>query len=105
VGDGSDLEGRTEQCRDSAGDILLEVAKGAADCREDEAKAIRGGGTFDIAACLERHIDRWAEKLASALAKASEKGVGGDRCIPSSCRPQDSPGTCARNALEDITGL
>jgi hypothetical protein len=105
VGDGSDNEGRTEQCRDSAGDVLLEVAKGAADCREDEAKAIRGGHTFDTAQCLENIIDRWAEKLASVLAKASEKGVSGDRCIPGSCRLQDDPGTCARNALEDVAGL
>jgi hypothetical protein len=105
VGDSSDVEGRTEQCRDSAGDVLLEVAKGAADCREDEAKAIRGGHTFDVAQCLENVIDRWADKMASVLAKASDKGVSGDRCIPSSCRVQDDPGTCARKALEDVAGL
>jgi len=105
VGDGSDIEGRTEQCRDGAGDILLQVAKGAADCREEEAKAVRGGNTFDLSGCLERQIDRWAEKLASVLAKASEKGVSGDRCIPNSCRPEDNPGTCARKALEDVSGL
>lgn len=105
VGDGSDLEGRTEQCRDGAGDVLLEVAKYAADCREDEAKAIRGGHTFDITQCLENAIGRWDEKLASILAKASDKGVSGDRCIPGSCRVQDDPGTCARRALEDVSGL
>jgi len=103
--DGSDVEGRAEQCRDAAGDILLEVAKGAVDCREDEAKALRGGGTFDIVACLERKIERWADKLAGTLAKASEKGVSSDRCVPNSCRVQDSPGICARNALEDVAGL
>jgi len=105
LGDGSDVEGRTEQCRSSAGDILLEVAKGAGDCRENQAKAVRGGGTFDLAACLERQIDRWAEKLASVLAKASEKGVSSDRCIPNSCKLEDSAGTCARNALEDVAGI
>jgi len=105
VGDSSDVEGRTEQCRDSAGDVLLEVAKGAADCREEEAKAMRGGHTFDTAQCLENVIDRWAEKMASVLAKASDKGVSLDRCIPASCRVQDAPGTCALNALEDVAGL
>jgi hypothetical protein len=105
VGDGSDSEGRTEQCRDSAGDVLLEVAKSAADCREDEAKAIRGGDVFDVVQCLENAIGRWDEKLASILAKASEKGVGSDRCIPASCRPEHDAGTCARRALEAVAGL
>lgn len=105
VADGSDIEGRTEQCRDGAHDLLLEVAKGAADCREQDAKAARQGQTFDLAGCLDRQIDRWAERLAGVLAKASEKGVGPDRCIPNSCTPADSPGTCARNALENVAGI
>lgn len=105
VSDGSDIEGRTEQCRDGAHDVLIEVAKGTADCREEDAKAARQGQTFDLAGCLERQIDRWAERLAGVLAKASEKGVGPDRCIPDSCTPTDSPGTCARNALEDVAGI
>jgi len=105
VADGSDIEGRTEQCRDGAHDVLLEVAKGAADCREDEAKAVRQGQPFDLAGCLDRLIDRWAERLAGILAKASEKGVGADRCIPNSCTPADGPGDCAREALEDIAGI
>ena len=64
----------------------------AADCREEEAKAIRGGDVFDVEQCLENAIDRWAEKLAGILAKASDKGVSGDRCIPASCRPSTIPG-------------
>jgi len=105
VSDGSDVEGRTEQCRDGAHDVLLEVAKGAGDCREEDAKAARQGDTFDLVGCLEHQVDRWAERLAGVLAKASEKGVGADRCIPASCTPADSPGTCARTALEDIAGI
>jgi hypothetical protein len=105
VADGSDIEGRTEQCRDGAHDILLEVAKGAGDCREEDAKAQRQGQTFDLIGCLDRQIDRWADRLAGILAKASEKGVGPDRCIPDSCTVADSPGSCARKALENIAGL
>ena len=100
VADGSDIEGRTEQCRDGAHDVLIEVAKGAGDCREDDAKAQRQGQTFDLAGCLADVVDRWAERLAGVLAKASDKGVGPDRCVPDSCTPADSPGSCARTALE-----
>ena len=105
VSDGSDIEGRTEQCRDGAHDVLIEVAKGAGDCREDDAKAQRQGQTFDLTGCLTRVVDRWAERLAGVLAKASDKGVGPDRCIPDSCTPGDSPGSCARTALENVAGI
>ena len=105
IGDSGDVEGRIEACREAANDILLDLAKGAGDCREEEAKALRGGGTFDLTGCLEQQIDRWAEKLAGILTKASEKGVGSDRCIPNSCGPEDNAGVCARTALEDIAGL
>jgi hypothetical protein len=105
ISDGSDIEGRTAQCRDTAHDVLIEVAKGSGDCREDDAKAQRGGQTFDLIGCLTDVVDRWAEKLAGVLAKASEKGVGPDRCIPDSCKPADTPGSCARTALENVAGL
>ena len=105
VADGSDIEGRTAQCRDGAHDVLIEVAKGAADCREDDAKAQRQGQPFDLTGCLTEVVDRWAEKLAGVLAKASDKGVGPDRCVPDSCTPADSPGSCARTALENVAGI
>jgi hypothetical protein len=105
VADGSDVQGRTDACRASANDILIDVAKGAADCREEEAKAVSRGGTFDVVTCLNNVIDRWAEKVAALLAKNSEKGVAPDRCLPNNCAPGDSAGDCALKALEDIAGL